>query len=74
MWLILFLILCAGLGAFIFLANQRNMLQWLPAYISQASIRKNKDNNETTHIMFCFVDHYEPQWKNPDKKNIEKNT
>jgi hypothetical protein len=72
MWLILFLILCAGLGAFIFLANQRNMLQWLPAYISQAGIRKNKDNNETTHIMFCFVDHYEPQWKNPDNIELER--
>jgi hypothetical protein len=72
MWLILFLILCAGLGAFIFLANQRNMLQWLPAYISQAGIRKNKGNNETTHIMFCFVDHYEPQWKNPDNIELER--
>jgi len=72
MWLILFIIICVGLGAFIFLANQRNMLQWLPAYISQAGMRKNKGNNETTHIMFCFVDHYEPQWKNPDNIELER--
>lgn len=43
-----------------FLLKSRNMTIWLPAYIVQKLSRVDAPGPK--HIMFCFVDHYEPQW------------
>lgn len=42
------------------------MLIWLPQYLRQSLSRKPVAGNEPIHIMFCFVDHFEPQWLRPD--------
>ena len=47
------------------------MRNWLPNYIKQ-SFNKPKDTGKTKHIMFSFVDHYEPQWKNPNDIDKER--
>ncbi len=42
----------------------KHVMNWLPAYIRQKARPKH---NGLTHVMFCFVDHYEPKW---NKVNI----
>lgn len=54
-------LLIAVLCAFIYLANSRNMLGWLPDYVS-STLGSTVNQNGTTHILFCFVDHFEPRW------------
>jgi hypothetical protein len=63
----------AGLTlAFYLVARDKNMLQWLPGYIAQRRACKAAPTDATTHIMFCFVDHYEPMWKNADNIDLER--
>jgi len=74
MWFVLLIFVVSSLLV-IYIANQRNMLHWLPDYIKQSFTRRNitsSNNDEPIHIMFCFVDHYEPQWKNPDNIELER--
>lgn len=56
--------------AFLLLAKQKNMLHWLPNYIRQRLSKPKVDG--PVHILFCFVDHYEPQWKNKDNIELER--
>jgi hypothetical protein len=48
-----------------YLFHSKNVFIWLPAYLSNFFKFKNKHTSTTQHIMFCFVDHFEPQWKRP---------
>ncbi len=41
----------------------KNMLIWLPTYIRR---KKCPTHAGPTHIMFCFVDHFEPRWGGAD--------
>lgn len=41
----------------------KNMLIWLPTYIRR---KKCPTHSGSTHIMFCFVDHFEPRWEGAD--------
>lgn len=41
----------------------KNMHIWLPAYIGR---KKRPAHAGPTHIMFCFVDHFEPRWNDAD--------
>ncbi len=41
----------------------KNMHIWLPAYIGR---KKRPTHAGPTHIMFCFVDHFEPRWNGAD--------
>ena len=41
----------------------KNMHIWLPAYIGR---KKRPAHAGPTHIMFCFVDHFEPRWNGAD--------
>lgn len=66
------LLVILAILAFIYLANKRNMLHWLPSYITQYFYRNKKNPDGITHVMFCFVDHYEPQWKNPNNIDLER--
>jgi len=56
---------------FILILEKKNMRNWLPEYIKQR-LNKPKGTNNTKHIMFSFVDHYEPQWKNPNDIDKER--
>lgn len=44
--------------------RQRNIHLWLRSYIRQ-DWREPLPVGKTKHIMFCFVDHYEPMWQRP---------
>ena len=67
------LALCAtfALAAFLVVLRKKHMHIWLPAYIKRRMKGKPKVNG-TQHIMFCFVDHYEPQWGKPESIDIER--
>lgn len=64
--LILIGLICAGvcaLGVFE-LARRRHILQWLPGYL-RGRFAREQSAGGPVHIMFCFVDHFEPAWKRP---------
>lgn len=44
--------------------RRRHVFQWLPGYIRVRVARAPRVTGPT-HIMFCFVDHFEPAWKRP---------
>lgn len=46
------------------LLKARNMHQWIGAYLRGRAHRPPTDR--TVHVMFCFVDHFEPMWKGAD--------
>lgn len=46
------------------LLRSRNMHVWLASYLRQ-DWREAAAPGATRHLIFCFVDHFEPQWKNP---------
>lgn len=63
MWIFLILtLLFAGCGTVIYLLRVRNVHLWLPDYLARRAKAKQQSSTQLTHIMFCFVDHYEPQW------------
>lgn len=43
--------------------QRRNMSGWLVGYISWA-LRRRPASHGTRHVLFCFVDHFEPRWRN----------
>lgn len=63
---VLFLFLL-GVGAIILIwieLRRKNMFLWLPDYVRQG-IGNRVQHDDPMHIMFCFVDHYEPGWQSP---------
>jgi len=44
--------------------RKKNLLVWLGSYFKQ-DWRPAASASGTRHVMFCFVDHYEPQWLKP---------
>lgn len=59
------LILCLlGVLAFWLVLKKKNMDMWFFPYIK--SLFNRPKVKEPIHVMFCFVDHYEPQWQNDD--------
>ena len=54
----------AMFGAVLYLLNKRRLLDWLPAYLLRPLPRFK--GTGPTHVMFCFVDHYEPRWGKAD--------
>lgn len=65
-------LLATGLGLVLFFIWRKNMLTWLPAYLRQHLRRSPTSHSGPVHILFCFVDHYEPQWQNRDNLNLER--
>jgi len=60
---LVFLFLCLGILACLFIIKKKHMHLWLPHYLKRTlSSKKQTKSYEPTHIMFCFVDHYEPMW------------
>src|SRR5688572_22084707 len=54
-------LLAAGVGVLLAVLHKKKMLIWIFSYISQRLAGKPKVRGPV-HVMFCFVDHYEPQW------------
>lgn len=48
----------------------KNMEMWFFPYLKQLLNKPKVDG--PIHVMFCFVDHFEPQWKNRDNIEIER--
>lgn len=44
--------------------HQKGVFVWLPAYL-RGDWRAPGGTSGVTHVMFCFVDHYEPHWGRP---------
>jgi hypothetical protein len=65
----LFVLFIVGFLLFLLVLRKKNMHIWFVQYCL-GKVTKKTNKNKTTHVMFCFVDHYEPQWKNPN--DIEK--
>jgi hypothetical protein len=59
---VLFLVLIAAL-AFAVMIRARNMQIWLGSYITRQRWRRPQG---PVHVMFCFVDHFEPAWGKAD--------
>ncbi len=68
-------LLLVGLGlagcAIALMIHRKNAWVWLPSWINYKPAR-----NETggpTHLIFCFVDHFEPMWERPSyEKEVER--
>ena len=58
-------VLATGLLGAYALARRKNMTIWLPDYV-RGAWRRREPVAGPTHVMFCFVDHFEPQWRRPD--------
>lgn len=66
--LLFVLLLLTGLAGFavvLYLAHRRHVLGWLSAWLRQ-DWRAPAPKGVTRHLLFCFVDHYEPQWGRAD--------
>ncbi len=57
-------ILIAFSGLLIVFIRRRNIHLWLNSYLKQ-DWRTPVPAGTTRHVMFCFVDHYEPMWRRP---------
>src|SRR5690606_7952487 len=55
----------AGMVLCLHLAWKRNIVAWLSGYLRQ-DWRAPVPPGATKHVLFCFVDHYEPMWDSPD--------
>lgn len=62
---LLLLIVIFMFGMFLLLKS-RNMEIWILGFIKHRLQKPTNKSGGPTHILFCFVDHYEPQWKNDD--------
>lgn len=51
--------------------RKKHMHIWLGHYLSRKMRGKPKVDGPI-HVMFCFVDHYEPQWGKPNDIDVER--
>ena len=59
------IIILTTLFIFLFLIlHKKHMTTWLPHYLYNMFF--NSKTAQHRHILFCFVDHYEPQWRTED--------
>lgn len=58
------LLISSVLGIYLLL-RARNAQTWFLNYL-RADWRATEQIAGPRHVMFCFVDHYEPQWRRPD--------
>ncbi|MDP4536379.1 hypothetical protein Q3O60_09270 [Alkalimonas collagenimarina] len=64
LWIFLGLLVVAAV-LFNVVLRKKYMHLWLGSYLKQLMAAKPKHDGPK-HILFCFVDHFEPQWKNKD--------
>jgi hypothetical protein len=53
----------ASMGAIGWGIRRRNLHLWLPAYLAR---RRTRTTRKPVHVLFCFVDHFEPAWGKAD--------
>ncbi len=60
------LLAVAGVASFALwrLLLTRNMHIWIGSYLRRR--KRASKSDEAVHVMFCFVDHYEPMWRGAD--------
>ncbi|MFT3665099.1 hypothetical protein [Piscinibacter sp.] len=63
LWILLGLVAVAVLTALVFF-QRRHVGVWIGNYLKQ-DWRAPVPPGTTRHLMFCFVDHYEPRWASP---------
>ena len=63
--LLLVAALAAALGAWLVLKS-RNMHIWIGSWLRR---RPRPAVPGPVHVMFCFVDHFEPMWGKADRPN-----
>lgn len=51
--------------------RRKNINVWISAWLRK-DWKASPQVGKTKHLMFCFVDHYEPQWKNPSPQTADK--
>jgi hypothetical protein len=59
------LVALAGVGGVWSYLGRKNIGIWFPAYARQV-LRRSAVQNGTRHVIFCFVDHFEPRWRGAD--------
>jgi hypothetical protein len=52
--------------------RKKQLHLWLMPYIKQKYGQTKSNEKKLTHIIFSFVDHYEPQWGKPNSIEIER--
>lgn len=62
---VLIALVVVALAFAIRLVRKRNVAGWLLGYLRQ-DWRAPVPVGVTRHVLFCFVDHYEPKWGEPD--------
>ena len=55
---------CWPIAYVVYLARRRNIVGWVLGYLRQ-DWRAQVEPGKTRHLLFCFVDHYEPRWNDP---------
>lgn len=68
---LIFVIFILLVIVFTLIVKKKKMQSWLWNY-TKSQFTNKKQVKGTKHIMFCFVDHYEPQWKNKDNIELER--
>ena len=64
MFIFLLVLMVLVLFVFIALVKYKNIDIWFFSYIKSSFSKKT--TSKPKHIMFCFVDHFEPQWHKSD--------
>ncbi|GGW87042.1 hypothetical protein [Alteromonas halophila] len=68
---LLLLAVAASCIAIYFVLKKKHMTGWMPDYLRQR-LGKRNDVDGVTHVIFSFVDHYEPQWGKPNSLEVER--
>lgn len=63
-WLAALAFVFGAMAYAVILIHKRNVTGWLWAYLRQ-DWREPVAAGTTRHLLFCFVDHYEPAWQSP---------
>lgn len=68
---LLIIAVAASCLALYLVLKKKNMTGWMPDYLRQR-LAKPDEHDGPTHIIFSFVDHYEPQWGKPNSLEVER--
>jgi hypothetical protein len=57
------ILIASTFGVCAYVARRKNMTVWLWSYVRDG-LRHRPAPTSPIHVLFCFVDHYEPRWRN----------
>jgi hypothetical protein len=64
LWMVVVVLIALFCAVLWFEIRRRHMHLWLRSYARQ-DWRASVPAGQTRHLLFCFVDHYEPAWQRP---------